>query len=60
MASAFPFLAGAERSSEAVAERIGLFVDELRTACFLTRSRTVAELRRAHLRRIDAPLRDQP
>lgn len=60
VASAFPFLAGAERSSEAVAERIGLFVEEIRTACFLTRSRTVAELRRAHLRRIDLPLRDQP
>jgi isopentenyl-diphosphate delta-isomerase len=60
VASAFPFLAGAERSAEAVAERIGLFVDELRTACFLTRSRTVAELRHARLRRVEPTFRVQP
>ena len=60
VASAFPFLAGAERSAEAVVERIGLFVEELRTACFLTRSRTIADLRQARLRRIGPLTRDQP
>lgn len=53
VAAAYPFLAAAERSAEAVVERIALFREELRTACFLTRSRTVAELRHARLARVD-------
>lgn len=53
VAVAYPFLAAAESSAAAVAERIRLFRDEIRTACFLTRSRTVAELRKATLRRVD-------
>ncbi len=53
VASAFPFLAAAERSAADVSARIAQFRDEIRTACFLTASRTVADLRKATLRRID-------
>jgi len=53
VAAAQPFLGAAERSADAVRERMDIFCDELRTACFLTRSRTVAALRRARLVRAD-------
>ncbi len=52
VAAAYPFLAAAETSAEAVAARIRLFREEIRTACFLTGSRSVAALRNASLRRL--------
>ena len=52
MAAARPFLAGAEDSPAAVEEAIRAFEEEIRTACFLTASPTVADLRGATLRRI--------
>jgi isopentenyl-diphosphate delta-isomerase len=54
-AVALPFLRAADRSEDAVVEEIERFVAELRTAMFLTGSRSVSDLRRRPLRPVPDP-----
>jgi isopentenyl-diphosphate delta-isomerase len=49
---AYPFLEAATESAERVVERVDRIVHELRVAMFCAGARTLADLRRAPIRRI--------
>ena len=57
---AFPFLAAATESPEAVVARIERIVEELRIAMFCTGARTVAELKRAPIEPVSIRERTAP